>query len=54
MIIEKPYTFCKWCQTKLEPNIHMMYYCDTACFKSQNKTGGLIQTYYIPSMEEEE
>ncbi len=52
--VEKPYTNCKWCQNELDPNQHMMYYCDTACFKSQNKTGGLIQTHYVPQVEEEE
>lgn len=52
--IEKPYTNCKWCQNKLDPNQHMMYYCDTACFSAQNKTGGLIQTHYVSIVEEEE
>lgn len=51
--IEKPYTNCKWCQNKLDPNQHMMYYCDTACFHKQNITGGIIQTVYVPEEEEE-
>jgi len=51
--VEKPYTNCKWCETKLDPNQHMMYYCDTACFHKQNITGGMIQTVYVPKEEEE-
>ena len=50
--VEKPYTNCKWCQTKLDPKEHMMYYCDTACFFAQNKTGELIQTCSIEEEEE--
>lgn len=51
--VEKPYTNCKWCKADLDPNQHMMYYCDTACFFSQNKTGESIQTHYVAKEEEE-
>ena len=43
--IEKPHTNCKYCQADLDPNLNMMYYCDTACYYKQNITGQSIDSH---------